>query len=91
VHLDNDPNDATFVQATCTIRGHNAIEEYVACKMYPLVAGFGFESTPLGMTPVSKVETPLSLFAVGTIAAEHVDRVLVEIDTEAERVMGALG
>jgi hypothetical protein len=36
-------------------------------------------------------ETPLSLFAVGNIAAEHVDRVLVEIDTEAERVMGALG
>jgi hypothetical protein len=42
----------------------------VACKIYPLVAGFSFESVPLGMTPMSKVETFLSLLAVGTIAVE---------------------
>jgi hypothetical protein len=38
-----------------------------------------------------KVETPLPLFAVGTIAAEHVDCVLVKIETEAERVLGSFG
>jgi hypothetical protein len=58
---DNDPNDAAFVRATATIGGCDAIEEYVTCKMYPLAVGFGFESMPLGMTPVSKVETPLPL------------------------------
>jgi hypothetical protein len=60
--LDNDPNDAAFVQATATIGGRDAVEEYVECKMYPLAASTGFESVPLGMTPVSKVETPLPLF-----------------------------
>jgi hypothetical protein len=88
---DNDPNDIVFVRATATIRGHDTIEEYVACKMYPLAVGFGFKSVPLGATLVSKVETPLPLFAVGNVAAEHVDHVLVEIETEAEKVLGSFG
>jgi hypothetical protein len=71
--LDNDPNDATFVRVTTTIGGRDAVEEYLACKICPLAASFGFESVPLGMTPVSKVESPLPLFDVGTIAAEHTD------------------
>jgi hypothetical protein len=57
--LDNDPNDATFVRATATIGGRDTVEEYMACKMYLLAAGFGFESVPLGTTLMSKVETPL--------------------------------
>jgi hypothetical protein len=68
--LDNNPNDAAFVRATATIRGCDVVKEYVVCKMYLLVVGFGFESMPLGMTPMSKVETPLPLFTVGNIATE---------------------
>jgi hypothetical protein len=86
---DNDLNDAAFIRATSTVGGHNAIEEYVACKMYPLDVGFDFKSVPLGMTPISRVETPLPLFVVGTIAVEHVDRVLVGIETKVERVLGS--
>jgi hypothetical protein len=56
---NNDPNDAAFVRATATIGGHDAVEEYVVCKMYLLTAGFDFESVPLGTIPMSKVETPL--------------------------------
>jgi hypothetical protein len=70
---DNDPNDAAFIRATATFEGHDAIKEYVPCKMYPLAACFGFESMPLGTTSVSKVETTLPLFAVGTIAMGHAD------------------
>jgi hypothetical protein len=55
--------------------------------MYPLAAGFGFKSVPIGMTHVSKIETCLSLFAVGTIAAEHTDHFLVEVETDAEWVL----
>jgi hypothetical protein len=51
--------------------------------MYPLAAGFGFDSVPLGMTPVSKVETPLPLFAMGNVAVKHGDRLLAENETEA--------
>jgi hypothetical protein len=86
---DNDPNDAAFFWATATIRGCDAVEESVACKMYPLAAGFSFKSVPLGTTPMSKVETPLPLFVVGNVAAEHVDHVLAEIETEAEKVLGS--
>jgi hypothetical protein len=89
--LDNDPNDVAFVRATTTIGGRDAIEEYVACKMYMLAVSFGFKSVPLGMTPMSKVETTLLLFTMGTIAAEHADHVLVEVETEAKRVLGSLG
>jgi hypothetical protein len=49
--LNNDPNDVAFVRATATIRGRDVVEEYVACKIYPLAASFGFESAPLGTTP----------------------------------------
>jgi hypothetical protein len=65
--LDNDPNDVAFIWATATIGGRDAVEEYVACKMYSLAAGFGFESVPLGTTPVSKVETPLPFLLWGTL------------------------
>jgi hypothetical protein len=70
---NNDPNDAAFIWATATIRGRDTIEEHFACKMYPLTASFGFKVTTFGMTPMSKVETALPLFAVGAIATEHVD------------------
>jgi hypothetical protein len=87
--LDNVPNDVAFVRATTTIGGCDAVEEYIACKIYPLAASFGFESVPLGTTPVSKVETPLPLFAMGTIAVEHTGHFLVEVKKEAERVLGS--
>jgi hypothetical protein len=56
--LDDDPNDAAFIQATTTIGGHDAVEEYLVCKIYLLDAGFSFRNLPMGTTPVSKVETP---------------------------------
>jgi hypothetical protein len=87
--LDKDPNDAAFVRATTTIGGRDAIKEYVACKIYPLAASFGFESVPLWMTPVLKVETPLPSFVVGTIAVEHANHFLAEVETEPEGVLGS--
>jgi hypothetical protein len=86
---DNNPNDAAFVWAIATISDHDDVKEYVVCKTYPLAAGFGFESVPLGTTLVSRVETPLPLFVVGNVAVEHTDRVLPEIETEAEKVLGS--
>jgi hypothetical protein len=85
---DDDPNDVAFIRVTTTIGGRDAVEEHLACKMYPLAAGFSFRKVPVGMTPVSKVETPLPLFTVGTIATEHASHVLPELEAEAERVWG---
>jgi hypothetical protein len=78
---DNDPNDISFVQVTVTTECRDAIKEYTTSKIFPLTTSFGFESVPLKTTPTSKVETPLSLFAVGTIAMEHTDHFLAEVET----------
>jgi hypothetical protein len=86
---DNDTNNVAFIQATATIGGHDAVEEYVACKMYLLAVGFGFASVTLGVTPVSKVETPLPLFAVGNVGAEYATHVLAEVETKAKKVLGS--
>jgi hypothetical protein len=88
---DNDPNDVAFVRVTAAISGRDAVEEYTSCKIFPLAASFDFKSVPPGMTPVSRVETPLSLFAMGTIAAEYADYFLVEVETETEKVLGSFG
>jgi hypothetical protein len=60
---DDDANDVAFVREAATIEGHDAVEKYVAYKMYLLAVGFSFDS-------VSKVETPLPLFVVGNVAIE---------------------
>jgi hypothetical protein len=87
----DDPNDAAFVRATTTIGGRDAVEEYVACKMYQLSVNFGFKSVVVGLTAVSKVETPLPLFVVGRVSVEHTERVLAEVETKAEKVLGSFG
>jgi hypothetical protein len=44
---DDDPNNDDFVRATTTIGGWDTIEEFVACKMFPLASGFGFKDVPV--------------------------------------------
>jgi hypothetical protein len=88
---DDDPNDATFIWAATTIGGRYVVEEYLACKMYLLAVGFDFRKVSMGTTPMSKVETPLPLFTVGTIPMEHASHVLAKVETEAERVLGSFG
>jgi hypothetical protein len=49
---DDDPNDAAFVRATTTIGGRDAVEEFVAYKMFPLASSFSFKDTLVGTTPI---------------------------------------
>jgi hypothetical protein len=44
----NDPNDAAFVRATVTIGGHDVVQEYTMCKIFPLVVSFSFKNVPMG-------------------------------------------
>jgi hypothetical protein len=60
--LDDDPNDAAFIRATTTIEGRDAVEEFMAWKMFPLAFGFGFKDMPVGTTPISKVRNLLHYF-----------------------------
>jgi hypothetical protein len=85
---DDDLNDVAFIQATTTIGGRDVVEEFVACKMFPLASGFNFKDVTVGMTLVSKVWTSLLLFLVELVPVGDVDRVLPEVETEAERFLG---
>jgi hypothetical protein len=40
--LDSDVNDAAFVRVTRKIGWHDAVEVFLACRIYPLSANFGF-------------------------------------------------
>jgi hypothetical protein len=82
---DDDPNNAAFVCTTATIEGWDAVEEFVVCKMYPLASGFGFRGMTVSTTPVSKVQTPLSVFPVGAVSMEGASRILAK----EERILGS--
>jgi hypothetical protein len=88
---DDDPNDASFVRATATIGVRDVVEEFSACKMYPLASGFGFKAVTVGSTPMSKVQTPLPMFSVEAVSTESASCILAEVETEAERILGSLG
>jgi hypothetical protein len=63
----------------------------MACKMYPLASGFGFRGVTVGTTPVLKVPTPLSVFPMEVVSVDGASRILVEIETEAKRILGSFG
>jgi hypothetical protein len=52
---DDDPNDVAFIRTTTTIGSQDAVQEFMACKMYHLVSRFGFKDMTVGTTPVLKV------------------------------------
>jgi hypothetical protein len=82
--LDNDVNDATFVWTTTMIRGHDVVEEFLECGMYPLSVGFGFTNVIDDTTVMSKVEVPLLVFLVEPVSMEGTDRFLARVEMDAE-------
>jgi hypothetical protein len=59
---DTNSNDVAFVQAVKMIRGHDVVEEFLACGLYPLSASFSFDEVSDGTTAMSKVVVPLPVF-----------------------------
>jgi hypothetical protein len=88
---DDDPNDVAFVRTTAIIGGQDAVEEFVACKMYHLASGFGFMDVTIDTTHVSKVQTPLPVFPMGAVSVENASCLLAEVETKAERILGSFG
>jgi hypothetical protein len=84
---DDDPIDVAFVRTTATIGGWDVVKEFVACKMYPLAFGFGFRGMTVSTTPVSKVHTPMPMFPLEAVSTANASRILVEVETKAERIL----
>jgi hypothetical protein len=88
---DNDINDNAFIRPITMIGGHDVVEEFLACEMYPLSASFGFRNVVAGVTVVSRVETPLPIFPMETILVEGASHFLEMMETNAEKVLGSYG
>jgi hypothetical protein len=79
-----DVNNIAFIQATTMIRGHDAVEEFLACGMYPLSTGFSFKNVTNDTIVMLKVVVLLSVFPVEPISTENADRFLAKAKTNAE-------
>jgi hypothetical protein len=80
-----------FVHATASIGGRDTVEKFMACKIYPLASGVGFRGVTIGTTPMSKVPTPLPILPVEAVSEESASRILTEVETEAQRILGSFG
>jgi hypothetical protein len=68
--VDDDSGDLTFVHVTSLVDGQDTVEEYLACGMFLLWAGFGFTEIADGDTPVSEVTLPLPQFHLAKLQGE---------------------
>jgi hypothetical protein len=76
-----DANVATFTEAASIIGGHNAVEEFLACGMWPLSKKFGFK--------VETKETPLSKVVVSMPQVTHIIGVQEQGTAFEARIMNA--
>jgi hypothetical protein len=89
-YADNDSRDIAFVQATKFIGGRDAVEVFIACGMYPLAVGAGFNRVATCMMPVSKLKVPLPKFtAVCKDNNEDDVQFLARVELEAKRIVGS--
>jgi hypothetical protein len=65
------------------------MEEFIACGMYPLATGAGFDRVATCMTPVAKLKVPLPKFAAVRKDDNEDDvQFLVRVELEAEGIIG---
>jgi hypothetical protein len=88
---DDDSRDLAFVCVAGVIGGRDAVEEYLACKMFPLSASFGFEQVVDGESPVSKVTMPLPEFPLTNLQGESDAHFLVRVELDTKNVLGSYG
>jgi hypothetical protein len=67
------------------------VEEFMASEMYPLASSFSFRDVCIGMTAVSKVETPLLVFPVEPVSAKDMGHFLAKVEMDIERILGSFG
>jgi hypothetical protein len=86
---DDDFGDLAFVRAMGLIGGQDVVEEYMACKMFPLSASFNFIEIVDQETPVSKVTMPLLEFPLAKLQGESNDHFLVRVELGVENIVGS--
>jgi hypothetical protein len=86
---NDDSGDVAFIRATKFIGGRDAVEEFLACSVYLLAAGVGFNRVMVGVTLVSKLKLPLLKLVAVRKDDENDVQFLVRIELDAEGAMGS--
>jgi hypothetical protein len=85
---ENDAGDVAFVKATNFIGSRDAVEEYMACRLFPLLANFGLGEVTDGETPASKQTLPLPESRVARHAEDTSDSFRVRVELTSVNVVG---
>jgi hypothetical protein len=85
---DDDATDVAFVKATHSIGGQDTVEEYMACRLFPLLASFSLGEVSDGAAPDSRLSLPLLEFPVAKVMDETDDRFHMRVELAAENIMG---
>jgi hypothetical protein len=81
-------NAKTFELATRTIRGHDAIEEYLTCSLWPLRATWDLGEVEKEEAPLSKVTIPLPRVLAMKGSQELDSDFVTRIAAAANRLIG---
>jgi hypothetical protein len=81
----DNSRDVAFICATGFISGQDAVEEYLACRMFPLSASQKLQ----GEMPILKVTLPLPEFPLAKLLGMSNDHFLVMVELGAENVLGS--
>jgi hypothetical protein len=73
----------------CIISECDAIEEFLACGIYPPAADFSFGEVAEALTAVSKVMAPLLDFRIVRVDGGDHAQFLAKVELEAERIVGS--
>jgi hypothetical protein len=85
---DDEAGDVAFIKATRTIGGRDAIEEYMASGLFPLLVSFNLGEIAEEETLVSKLPVPLPEFPVARCSEEMNDGFWARMELAAVNVVG---
>jgi hypothetical protein len=84
---NDEAGDVAFIKATRAIRGRDAVEEFMACELFPLSASFELGEISEGETPVLKLTVPLPEFPIARRPGEKIDVFWPRVEISAVNIV----
>jgi hypothetical protein len=83
----DDADFVAFVEATSLIGGHNVVEEFLACGLWPLGELFGFR-VETKESPLSKVMVLMPLITITIMEWESEAKFVAHVENAANLLVG---
>jgi hypothetical protein len=91
IYVEDDVNDRAFIRVTTNIGGHDVVEEYLVCGVWPLSATWDLSDVEEAEAPLLKVMVPLpKVFAMkGSKEKDH--EFVMRVCVGANKLVGSYG